>query len=100
MKNIISKKSIKIVLLAVALILVVVGIYFAYKFNYIPHRKFEDKDFGIEFLHSTSDADRDGVDDYQDILHDNYKHFLCYNLLLVHIQFSKKKIKLELHQFL
>ena len=74
MKNIISKKSIKILSLAVALIIVVVGIYFAYKFNYIPHRKFEDKDFGIEFLHSTSDADRDGVDDYQDILESAKKY--------------------------
>ena len=44
------------------------GIFIAYRYNYIPHRKFSDSDFGITRKASTQDADNDGIEDYEDIL--------------------------------
>ncbi len=49
-------------------IILLVGIYILYRFNYIPHKKYTNKDFGIEAYVSQKDQDRDGVDDQTDIL--------------------------------
>lgn len=39
-----------------------------YLTNIIPHRQFTSDDFGIDVITTVSDADNDGIDDYQDIL--------------------------------
>lgn len=50
------------------IILVLAGWYLAYRFNYIPHGKYTNKDFDIETYISPNDRDGDGVDDQTDIL--------------------------------
>ena len=60
------KRGLIIVLLI--LLFAGVGIFFAYKYNFIPHKKYTDKDFGITFHQSLSDKDGDGIDDYSDII--------------------------------
>ena len=49
-------------------IILLTGIYILYHFNYIPHKKYTNKDFDIEAYVSQKDQDRDGVDDQTDIL--------------------------------
>ena len=44
------------------------GIFIAYRYNYIPHRKFSDSDFCITRKVSLQDVDSDGIEDYEDIL--------------------------------
>lgn len=44
------------------------AVYILYRFNYIPHSKYYNRDFGIEEYKSTVDKDNDGVDDQADIL--------------------------------
>ena len=39
-----------------------------YRFNYIPHRKYNDSDFNITTYKSNVDKDGDGVDDQTDII--------------------------------
>lgn len=39
-----------------------------YYFNYIPHQKYSNEDFGIETYISKVDKDEDGIDDQTDIL--------------------------------
>lgn len=46
-----------------------------YRFNYIPHKKYTDKDFNIKTYISTVDKDGDGIDDQTDILK-NVKKYL------------------------
>lgn len=46
----------------------IVSIYFLYRFNVIPHRAYSSEYFGIENFRSSQDADRDGIDDQTDIL--------------------------------
>lgn len=52
-----------------------VGIYLLYRFNFIPHAKYTDKDFGITSYKSSVDKDNDGLDDQTDILN-NVKAYL------------------------
>lgn len=52
----------------VAMVLFLIGIALLYKYNYIPHRKFSNEDFGIETHVSEHDLDGDGLDDQTDIL--------------------------------
>lgn len=53
-------------------ILIVIIISFAltvmYRYNYIPHKKYTNEDFGIETYKSSIDKDNDGIDDQTDIL--------------------------------
>ncbi|MCR4566568.1 MAG: DUF1287 domain-containing protein [Pseudobutyrivibrio sp.] len=62
-----SKTKKRIIFIIVSVI-VGVGIYFAYRYNYIPHRKFDADKFNISTIKSHTDADTDGIDDYTDIL--------------------------------
>jgi len=39
-----------------------------YYFNIIPHKPYYAEDFGIETIHSKSDCNNNGIDDYTDIL--------------------------------
>lgn len=64
-------KKIKLVII---IILILVIIYLLYIFNYIPHRKYENKDFGIEKYISNIDFDNDGIDDETDILESTKKY--------------------------
>lgn len=56
------------------IILILVIIYLLYIFNYIPHKKYENKDFGIEKYISNVDFDNDGIDDETDILESTKKY--------------------------
>ncbi len=58
----------KPIIIPLFLILIGIGIFLAYKYNYIPHKKYTDEDFGIEYHHSLSDKDKDGIDDCSDII--------------------------------
>ena len=53
----------------IIIIIIIAGAAFlAYRYNYIPHLKYSDADFGITRTKSEVDADGDGVEDYRDIL--------------------------------
>ena len=62
------KKGIKIMAALLAVIAAVLVICLLYRYNYIPHRKYSNEDFGITTYVSAVDADRDGTDDQTDIL--------------------------------
>ncbi len=62
------KKLFKYIVAIVLAVIVAIGVLLAYKYNYIPHRKFSDADFGITRQVSENDADGDGIEDYEDIL--------------------------------
>ena len=49
-------------------------IYFLYALNIIPHRKYTNKDFGIETYISLVDKDNDGIDDQTDIINNTRKY--------------------------
>lgn len=50
--------------------LIIIGgiLYLLYILNFIPHLEYSSADFGIVNVTSDSDQDRDGIDDYADIL--------------------------------
>ncbi len=56
------------------IIFIFFNIYFLYKFNYLPHKKYTNKDFGIEPYISLIDKDKDGIDDQTDILNNVRKY--------------------------
>lgn len=58
----------KTVFSLLVLFLLLIAVYVLYYFNYIPHRKYTNADFGIETYISTYDKDNDGTDDQTDIL--------------------------------
>lgn len=62
------KKRNIIALFIIILILTFVAWYILYRFNYLPHKKYTDEDFGIVTYKSSVDKDGDGVDDQTDIL--------------------------------
>ena len=45
-----------------------IAVFLAYRYNYIPHRKYSDSDFDLTRKISTIDADGDGIEDYEDII--------------------------------
>ena len=47
-----------------------------YRYNFIPHRKFESSSFNIEQYKSSVDKDSDGIDDQTDILN-NAKEYIA-----------------------
>ncbi len=58
-------------------IIILLGICFIiglYYFNVIPHRKYENSDFGIETFKSNMDRDQDSIDDQTDILNSARKY--------------------------
>ncbi len=72
-------KKFSLILLKLALIaLILVAIRVLYIFNYIPHRKYTNADFGIEDFISSSDKDGDGIDDQSDMLQ-GVKEYLATN---------------------
>ena len=62
------KKKIFVILIIVCLIIIGIEIWFLYELNVIPHRKYDNSDFGIETYISSVDKDNDGIDDQTDIL--------------------------------
>lgn len=62
------KKYVKIIVPVIILVGLIIGLIIAYRYNYIPHRKYSNEDFGIEQYISSIDADSDGIDDQTDIL--------------------------------
>lgn len=65
------KKKIRILMILVLLLLT---IYILYILNYIPHKKYTNKDFSIDTYISKIDKDNDGVDDQTDILENVRKY--------------------------
>lgn len=51
-----------------SLVLVITIIIILHVFNYIPHKKYTNKDFNIKTYISNYDKDNDGIDDQTDIL--------------------------------
>ena len=58
----------KIIVSFVAVIVLLIGLFIIYRYNYIPHRKYSNSDFGITPYVSSFDKDSDGIDDQTDIL--------------------------------
>ena len=58
----------KIIVSFVAVIVLLIGLLILYRYNYIPHRKYSNSDFGITPYVSLFDKDSDGIDDQTDIL--------------------------------
>lgn len=58
----------KLIMTLVIILVVAVIVYISYLFNYIPHKKYVNKDFNIETYKSNVDKDNDGIDDQTDIL--------------------------------
>ena len=58
----------KMLILVILVIFIIISFAFLYLFNFIPHRKYTNKDFGIEDYISKTDKDGDGIDDQTDIL--------------------------------
>lgn len=62
-----KRKAIPIILSAL-IILSLTAVYLMYIFNFIPHKKYDNSDFGITAYISPADKDSDGTDDQTDIL--------------------------------
>lgn len=62
------KKKITIITTLIIVILIIIVLYALYYFNYIPHKKYTNKDFNIMTYKSSIDKDKDGIDDQTDIL--------------------------------
>lgn len=56
------------------LILLLIMLILLYIFNFIPHKKYTNKDFNIETYKSNTDKDNDGIDDQTDILNNAYEY--------------------------
>ena len=64
----------KILIFIILVIFIIISFAFLYLFNFIPHRKYTNKDFGIEDYISKTDKDGDGIDDQTDILENVRKY--------------------------
>ena len=62
-----KRKAIPIILSAL-IILSLTAVYLMYIFNFIPHKKYDNSDFGLTAYISPADKDSDGTDDQTDIL--------------------------------
>ena len=58
----------KLIIASVSALLIVVSVFLLFRYNYIPHKKYDSADFSIEQYESSVDFDNDGVDDQTDIL--------------------------------
>lgn len=54
------------------------AVYILYTFNYLPHKKYTNKDFNIETYISKIDKDNDSIDDQTDIL-ENVRKYIAKN---------------------
>ncbi len=70
------RKKVLIILPIILMIVVLFVIYILYIFNYIPHKKYSNIDFGIETYISDIDKDEDGIDDQTDILN-NVRNYIA-----------------------
>ena len=68
----------KILISIILVIFIIISFAFLYLFNFIPHRKYTNKDFGIEDYISKTDKDGDGIDDQTDILN-NVRNYISKN---------------------
>ena len=68
----------KILIFIILVIFIIIFFAFLYLFNFIPHRKYTNKDFGIEDYISKTDKDGDGIDDQTDILN-NVRNYISKN---------------------
>lgn len=68
----------KIIVSIAVLMLTVIVLCALYYFNYIPHKKYTNADFGIETYKSDIDKDNDGIDDQTDILN-NARNYIKTN---------------------
>lgn len=68
------KKKLIIIFSIVLVITLIIFLCILYVFNYIPHKKYTNKDFNIKTYVSNSDKDNDGVDDQTDILNNVRKY--------------------------
>ncbi len=64
-----------LIILTLAIIIAIFISYILYIYNYIPHKKYSNKDFNIKTYTSRIDKDNDGVDDQTDILN-NVKDYI------------------------
>ena len=69
-----QKRKLIIILTVIFILLMFFVIYFLYALNIIPHRKYTNKDFGIETYISLVDKDNDGIDDQTDIINNTRKY--------------------------
>ena len=69
-----QKRKLIIILSVIFILLIFFIIYFLYALNIIPHRKYTNKDFGIETYISLVDKDNDGIDDQTDIINNTRKY--------------------------
>ena len=69
-----QKRKLIIILTVIFILLMFFVIYFLYALNIIPHRKYTNKDFGIEKYISLVDKDNDGIDDQTDIINNTRKY--------------------------
>lgn len=74
-----KKKNIILIILVTILILFIgIFLYILYEFNVIPHKKYNNSDFGIDTYVSSTDYDWDGIDDQSDIL-DSVRRYISTN---------------------
>ena len=64
-----------LIILTLAIIIAIFISHILYIYNYIPHKKYSNKDFNIKTYTSRIDKDNDGVDDQTDILN-NVKDYI------------------------
>ena len=69
------RKKVLIILSIILIIVILLTTYILYVFNYIPHKKYSNNDFGIETYKSLIDKDEDGIDDQTDILN-NVRNYI------------------------
>ena len=69
------RKKVLIILSIILIIIILLTTYILYVFNYIPHKKYSNNDFGIETYISLTDKDEDGIDDQTDILN-NVRNYI------------------------
>lgn len=62
------KKKLLIIVPIILIIILFVIIYILYRYNIIPHKKYNNSDFNITTYISSNDEDDDGIDDQTDIL--------------------------------
>ena len=64
----------KKIVIPFTIIIIIFLLIFLCSFNYLPHKKYTNKDFNIEKYISKTDKDNDGIDDQTDILQNARKY--------------------------
>lgn len=68
----------KKIVIPFTIIIIIFLLIFLCSFNYLPHKKYTNKDFNIERYISKTDKDNDGIDDQTDILQNTRKYISKY----------------------